>query len=320
MTDVAQSTVVQADAGRTTLDAESTSRYAHAAGLKLHYHEAGPPDGSDATPVVFLHGGGPGAGSWTNFGTSLPVFARDRRTLLVDQPGFGHSEKPEFTDHFFSFSANALAALLDELDVQRVHLVGNSLGGGAAVRFALDHPERVERMTLMAPGGLNLNLFAPEPTEGVKRLYEFGGGDGPSRDKLKRFLRTMVHDRSLITDELLEQRYQIASDPESLRAMMSMGMSFANPDFAERGMLWREAHRLPHEVLLVWGREDRVNPLDGALAALKLIPKARLHVFGECGHWAQLEKFEEFNRLVTEFLADGSGGGTDDRTTEGSVR
>ena len=315
MTDTPQSDV---DSGGVTF--ESTSRIAHADGLKLHYHEAGPgDDGADLAPVVFLHGGGPGAGSWSNFGTSLPVFAQHRRTLLVDQPGFGHSEKPEFTDHFFNFSANALEALLDELGVQRVHLVGNSLGGGTAVRFALDHPDRVERLALMAPGGLNLNLFASEPTEGVKRLYEFGGGDGPSRDKLKRFLRTMVHDRSLITDELLEQRYRIASDPESLRAMMSMGMSFANPDFAERGMLWREAHRLQHEVLLVWGREDRVNPLDGALAALKLIPKARLHVFGECGHWAQLEKFEEFNRLVTEFLADGEGG-SGDGANEGSVR
>lgn len=315
MTDTAQSDV---DSRGVTF--ESTSRVAHADGLKLHYHEAGPgDDGADLAPVVFLHGGGPGAGSWSNFGTSLPVFAQHRRTLLVDQPGFGHSEKPEFTDHFFNFSANALEALLDELGVQRVHLVGNSLGGGTAVRFALDHPDRVERLALMAPGGLNLNLFASEPTEGVKRLYEFGGGDGPSRDKLKRFLRTMVHDRSLITDELLEQRYRIASDPESLRAMMSMGMSFANPDFAERGMLWREAHRLQHEVLLVWGREDRVNPLDGALAALKLIPKARLHVFGECGHWAQLEKFEEFNRLVTEFLADGEGG-SGDGANEGSVR
>lgn len=315
MTDTAQSDV---DSRGVTF--ESTSRVAHADGLKLHYHEAGPgDDGADLAPVVFLHGGGPGAGSWSNFGTSLPVFAQHRRTLLVDQPGFGHSEKPEFTDHFFNFSANALEALLDELGVQRVHLVGNSLGGGTAVRFALDHPDRVERLALMAPGGLNLNLFASEPTEGVKRLYEFGGGDGPSRDKLKRFLRTMVHDRSLITDELLEQRYRIASEPESLRAMMSMGMSFANPDFAERGMLWREAHRLQHEVLLVWGREDRVNPLDGALAALKLIPKARLHVFGECGHWAQLEKFEEFNRLVTEFLADGEGG-SGDGANEGSVR
>ena len=77
-----------------------------------------------------------------------------------------------------------------------------------------------------------------------------------------------------------------------------------DPASAEDGMLWRDAHRLRNEVLLVWGREDRVNPLDGALVALKLIRKARLHVFGGCGHWAQLEKFDEFNRLTAAFLAD----------------
>jgi 4,5:9,10-diseco-3-hydroxy-5,9,17-trioxoandrosta-1(10),2-diene-4-oate hydrolase len=85
--------------------------------------------------------------------------------------------------------------------------------------------------------------------------------------------------------------------------MAAMGASFAGPDF-EQGMLWREAYKLRQRVLLIWGREDRVNPLDGALVALKQIPRAQLHVFGRCGHWAQLEKFDEFNRLAMAFLLD----------------
>jgi 4,5:9,10-diseco-3-hydroxy-5,9,17-trioxoandrosta-1(10),2-diene-4-oate hydrolase len=85
-----------------------------------------------------------------------------------------------------------------------------------------------------------------------------------------------------------------------------MGASFTDPATAEDGMLWREAHRLRHEVLLIWGNQDRVNPLDGALVALKLLPRVRLHVFGGCGHWVQLEKAAEFNRLTLAFLeADG---------------
>jgi 4,5:9,10-diseco-3-hydroxy-5,9,17-trioxoandrosta-1(10),2-diene-4-oate hydrolase len=67
-------------------------------------------------------------------------------------------------------------------------------------------------------------------------------------------------------------------------------------------MLWREAYQIRQRTLLVWGREDRVNPLDGALVALKLIPRAELHVFSRCGHWAQLERFDEFNQLVGDFL------------------
>ncbi|MQA83873.1 MAG: alpha/beta fold hydrolase [Streptosporangiales bacterium] len=281
------------------MDFESTGRYAEAGGIRLHYHEAGPQAGA---PVVLLHGGGPGASAWSNFGPNLEVFARRFRTLAVDQPGFGCSDKPEIQGQFFTFSADTLAGLLDALGIERAHLVGNSLGGGTAVRFALRHPDRAGRLVLMGPGGLSLNVFAADPTEGIKRLYEFSAPPGPSREKLAAFLRTLVYDGSLITDELIEERFRLASDPEAMRAMASMGASFTRPESYEEGLLWREAYRLRGRVLLVWGREDRVNPLDGALVALKLIPRAQLHVFGRCGHWAQLEKFDEFNRLAMDFL------------------
>ena len=281
----------------------AAGRYAEAGGMRLHYHEAGPEDGQrGGTPVVMLHGGGPGASAWSNFGPNLSVFAERFRTLLVDQPGFGQSARPPVTGSYFTFSADALAALLTELGIERVHLIGNSLGGGTAVRFALNYPERAGRLVLMGPGGLSLNLFAPDPTEGVKRLMEFSAPPGPTRAKLEAFLRTLVCDQRLVTDELIDERFAAASDPEALAAMASLGASFFNPAHAEEGLLWREAHRLRQRVLLIWGREDRVNPLDGALVALKTIRRAQLHVFGGCGHWAQLEKFDEFNRLVISFL------------------
>ena len=281
----------------------AAGRYADAGGMRLHYHEAGPDDGRrGGTPVVMLHGGGPGASAWSNFGPNLPVFAERFRTLMVNQPGFGKSARPPVTGSYFTFSANALAALLTGLGIERVHLIGNSLGGGTAVRFALDYPERAGRLVLMGPGGLSLNLFAPDPTEGVRRLMEFPAPPGPTREKLEAFLRTLVFDQRLVTDELIDERFAAASDPEALAAMAAMGASFLSPAHAEEGLLWRDAHRLRQRVLLVWGREDRVNPLDGALVALKTIRRCQLHVFGGCGHWAQLEKFDEFNRLVLGFL------------------
>jgi len=249
-----------------------------------------------------LHGGGPGASAWSNFGRNLPVFAERFRTLMVDQPGFGRSAKPAVTGNYFTFAADAVGGLLDKLGISRVHLVGNSLGGGTAMRFALRFPERAGRLVLMAPGGLGLNVFAPDPTEGVRRLMEFAAPPGPSREKMAAFLRTLVFDQRLVTDELVDERYAAASDPDAIAALASMGASFYDPACAEDGMLWREAHRLRRPVLLIWGREDRVNPLDGALVALKLIRRAQLHVFGGCGHWAQLEKFDEFNRLAIRFL------------------
>ena len=283
---------------------ESTSRTAKAGNLTLHYHEAGEPtEVGGGLPLVMLHGGGPGASAWSNFAGSVGRFANSFRVLAVDQPGFGKSDKPTIEGHFFTFAADALAALLDELGIARVHLLGNSLGGGTAVRFALQHPERVGRMILMGPGGLSLNVFAADPTEGIKRLYDFGAPPGPSPQKLESFLQTMVVDQALITDELVQERYEAATAPGSAEAMASMGASFMQPDTYEEGFLWREAYKLRRPVLLTWGREDRVNPLDGALAALKLIPKASLHVFPNCGHWAQIEAADEFFSVASGYLA-----------------
>ena len=288
---------------------DETSRFAETAMMRLHYHEAGPAAGSEASaddggdhPVVLLHGGGPGASAWSNFGRNMPVFAERFRTLMPDQPGFGQSSAPPVEGNYFTFSARALVSLLDALGIEKVHLVGNSLGGGTAVRFALNYPQRAGRLALMGPGGLSLNVFAPDPTEGVSRLTAFAAPPGPSKEKMAAFLRTLVFNQKLITDELVDERYAHACTPGAIAAMTSLGMSFYDPATAEDGMLWREVHRLRNEVLLIWGREDRVNPLDGALVALKQIRKAQLHVFSGCGHWAQLEKFDQFNRLVIDFL------------------
>jgi 4,5:9,10-diseco-3-hydroxy-5,9,17-trioxoandrosta-1(10),2-diene-4-oate hydrolase len=283
---------------------EDTQRSAKAGDITLNYYEAGPEGGSQVgggLPLVMLHGGGPGASAWSNFGTALPGFAANFRTLLVDQPGFGGSDKPEVTANYFRHSAGYLVKLLDELQIDRIHLLGNSLGGGTATRFTLEYPDRVGRLVLMGPGGLSLNLFHADPTEGVQRLMDFSMA--PSKEALRAFISTMVVNQSLVTDELVEERFADATAPGSLEAMRSMGASFWNPEWAEDGMLWREVHKLRKHTLLTWGREDRVNPLDGAMVALKQIPKAQLHVFGNCGHWAQIEAAEEFAEVATAFLA-----------------
>ncbi len=272
---------------------------AKAGDLTLAYYEAGE-ERDGRLPLVMLHGGGPGASSWSNFGPALPRFAASYRTLAVDQPGFGGSDKPPVVGNYYRFAADHVLALLDELGIGRVHLLGNSLGGGTAMRLALSHPDRVGRLVLMGPGGLSLNLFHADPTEGVQRLMDFGAE--PTREALRAFISTMVVNQDLVTDELVEERFAAATAPGAQEAMRSMGMSFWNPETAEDGMLWREAHRLRRPTLLTWGREDRVNPLDGAFAALKLIPRAELHVFPNCGHWAQIEAADAFAEVSISFL------------------
>ncbi len=282
---------------------EDVRRSAKAGDITLNYYEAGEAraDVGAGLPFVLLHGGGPGASAWSNFGSALPRFAESFRTLLVDQPGFGQSDKPPVTANYFRHSADYLVRFLDELQVEKVHLLGNSLGGGTATRFALSYPERVGRLVLMGPGGLSLNLFHADPTEGVQRLMDFSMD--PTRERLRAFISSMVVNQDLVTDELVEERFADATAPGSLEAMRSMGASFWNPEWAEDGMLWREVHAIRKPTLLTWGREDRVNPLDGALVALKQIPRAQLHVFPNCGHWAQIEAAEEFAQVCTTFLA-----------------
>lgn len=279
------------------LDKESVRKSSKAGDITLNYYEAG--DGT-GLPLVMLHGGGPGASAWSNFGAALPGFAASYRTLLVDQPGFGDSEKPPVVGNYFRHSAGYIEAFLDELGLERVHLLGNSLGGGTAARFAIENPKRVGRLVLMGPGGLNLSVTSPDPTEGVKRLMEFAAS--PSREAMRAFISVMVVNQELVTDELVDERLADATKPGAAEAMASMGASFWNPETFEDGMVWRDAHKIRAQTLLTWGREDRVNPLDGAFVALKQIPKARLHVFPNCGHWAQIEAADEFRDLVLAFL------------------
>ncbi len=158
---------------------------------------------------------------------ALPGFAAEYRTLLVDQPGFGGSDKPPVVGNYYRFSADAVVALLDELGLEKVHLLGNSLGGGTAMRLALSYPDRVGRLIMMGPGGLSLNLFHADPTEGVQRLMDFGAD--PTREKLRAFISTMVVNQDLVTDELVEERFADATAPGAQDAMRSMGMSFWNP-------------------------------------------------------------------------------------------
>ena len=184
---------------------ESTSRYAQVRDdMRLHYHEAGV--GNDQT-VVLLHGGGPGASSWSNFSKNIAVLARHFHVLAVDQPGYGHSDKHTEHEQYNRYSATALLNLFDHLGIERAALVGNSLGGGTAVRFALDNPDRAGRLVLMGPGGLSVNLFAPDPTEGVKLLGKFTRrsdarehGEVPAHHGLRPEARHAGADRRAVRD------------------------------------------------------------------------------------------------------------------------
>lgn len=281
------------------MDAADTSRHITVDGLKLRYHEAG-----SGPPLVLLHGSGPGVSGWANFGANLPVLAQHFRCLILDQPGFGASERPEvYERNYLRISADAVVGLLDQLALPSVHLLGNSMGGAVATLVALEHGQRVDRLVLMAPGGVGVNVLGPEPSEGIRRLLDFTAD--PTRERVLAWLRTMVFDEAVLTDELVDNRMATAADPAAIAAIRDAYATFANPAFAEAVPLWARLRGLRHEVLMLWGRDDRVTPAEGALLPSRQLPRADLRLFGRCGHWVQIERKDAFERAVIDFLTSG---------------
>ena len=255
--------------------------------------------------LVMLHGGGPGASGVSNYHQNLPELTRHFRAVLPDQPGFGGSYRPTEEDldarSITEIAVGALFETLGQLGIERFHLLGNSLGGAAAIAMAQSPPQRVSGLVLMAPGGGWLP-FGPTPTEGQKEMFRYDGGDGPSEKKMSNFIRTMVFNHKQFGEDVVRARYEASLDPSHIEFYHRYNAAFAK----RHGMdpLWRDLDKITAPTLLLWGRDDRTITLDGSQIMLKQIRNVQLHVFGNCGHWVQLERQRDFERLVTDFLSE----------------
>ncbi|HUE60593.1 MAG TPA: alpha/beta fold hydrolase [Acidimicrobiales bacterium] len=276
----------------TALDFESTSRYLEG-DYRIHYHEAG-----DGTALVLLHGSGPGVSGWSNFRGNFPVFAGEFRTVIMDMPGFGKSERPELDRAYPRVAADGLLRLLDGLGIERAHLLGNSMGAYVGLEFALAYPERVGRMVLMGPGGLAVNILGPDPSEGARRLGDFMMA--PSKAAMEAWVDTMVANKAVVDDQLIEERFANAMAPGALESAIAIFSSLGQ--HPEPVPLYARLKGIKAPTLITWGRDDRMLPVEGALMGFRQLPNAELHIFSKCGHWAQVERKAEFERLVIEFL------------------
>ncbi|MBP1821988.1 pimeloyl-ACP methyl ester carboxylesterase [Mycobacterium sp. OAE908] len=263
----------------------------------LRYYDAG-----EGPTLLFLHGSGPGVTGWRNFRGVLPTFAERFRCLILEFPGFGVSD--DFGGHPMVTAQGAVAPFLDALGVDRVDIVGNSMGGGVGINFAIHHPDRIGRLVTI--GGIGTNIFSPGPSEGIRLLQEFT--EEPTRQRLVDWLNSMVYDQGLVTEQLIEERWKLATDAETLASARRMygkaafAQMMAMMKAADVPMPWAQMHKVAAPTLLTWGRDDRVSPLDMALIPMRTIPNAELHVFPNCGHWAMIEAKEAFESAVMAFL------------------
>jgi len=259
-------------------------------GFETNVHDVG-----SGAPVLLIHGSGPGVSAWANWRLVIPALAKDRRVIAPDMVGFGYTDRPAGIQYSMDTWVQQALDLLDALGLEQVDLVGNSFGGALAMALAIRAPQRVRRLVLMGSVGVPFAI-----TEGLDAVW----GYEPSFEAMRGIMDYFAWSRELVSDELAELRYQASIRPgfqESFAAMF--------PAPRQRwvdAMTSREAdiRALPHETLIIHGREDKVIPLSNSLTLAEWIANAQLHVFGHCGHWTQIEHNARFNRLVGDFLAE----------------
>ncbi|MFZ3183370.1 MAG: alpha/beta fold hydrolase [Pseudomonas sp.] len=274
-----------------------TSRTLTVGRRQIHLSEVG-----EGHPVLMLHGGGPGASGVSNYSRNIAALAQQFRVLVVDMPGYGQSTKGVDRSDPFGDLAKAMLGLFDALQIEAAHVVGNSLGGACALRMALDAPNRVSALVLMGPAGVNLT--SSEPTPGLKLLLDYYDGEGPTLEKITSFIRDyLVYDGSQVSDAMIEERYRSSIAPEVIAAPPLRRPE--SQEIALRMDFTRDPRLSQCQVptLVLWGADDKVNRPSGGETLRECMPNCDLHLFCKTGHWVQWERAEEFNAMVSNYLA-----------------
>lgn len=259
-------------------------------GITTNYHDVGA-----GLPVLMIHGSGPGVSAWANWRLTIPALAAQRRVIAPDMVGFGFSERPAGIQYTMATWVAQAVGLLDALDIEQADLVGNSFGGGLALALAIAHPQRVRRLVLMGAAGVSFPI-----TPGLDAVW----GYQPSIANMRKLLDIFAFDRTLMSDELAELRYRASIQPGFQEAFQSMFPAPRQNGVEALASREEDIRALPHETLVVHGREDQVLPLSNSLTLAQWISRSQLHVFGRCGHWTQIEHAARFAQLVGNFLAE----------------
>jgi pimeloyl-ACP methyl ester carboxylesterase len=263
-------------------------RYIDVAGVKTFYIRGG-----SGHPIIFIHGGSPGACSLVNWKLNLgPFVAAGFSVYAYDQPGFGLSGLP--SDHSMEFRVTHAKAFVAATAPDRVHVVGNSMGAYIAARLALDHAH-VDRLALISSSTLAPKGSAKAAALAEAHVDELRGYE-PGLEAMRAMTQKTLFQQDLVTDELVRERYEMSKGP-----LFDASKARA----AARGFrsLGGELHRLGNPTMLLWGANDHGASVERALLLLEALSNAELHVFNKCAHWVHWDQADRFNRLVTDFLS-----------------
>ncbi|MFL6516674.1 MAG: alpha/beta fold hydrolase [Bacillus sp. (in: firmicutes)] len=248
--------------------------------------------------ILFLHGSGPGVFAWANWRYALNACSEQYDCIAPDLLGFGQSSHPDTLPKnrqgWSNLWVNQLIELLDKLGIQKAHVVGNSLGCSIALELLLEYPERFDRVVLMGPGGTPNTKLSPELAR-AKGFY-----DNPSEKKMRQIMGWFVYDAEKLADEidsLAATRYETAMRPEIILSNESIFATAAVP------VPVTALKRIQNPILLVHGRDDMVCSVESSYYLLSHLQNVQLHVYGQCGHWTQIENQESFNNLIQNYFA-----------------
>jgi len=272
------------------------SLYAKADGVTFHYYDLGEGD-----PTIFLHGGGPGCTAWSDFGPVAPLFASDRRAILVDLLQYGRSDKCTITGPMWDFHAAKMVAMLDELGIERADFVCNSWGGTIALNLAAKYPERVRSLVITGSMPVFYGPLAPLPEDGRRGRNArdvYYGGTGPTLEKLRTLITSLEwFDGSKLPAETLQMRYEQSLDPEE----MALAASADSPrgDWQD---LTAELGQIQAPTLFAWGMHDAFLTPDYPLMLARMIPHGHLYIMDKASHHLQEERPYDYYSVVSGFL------------------
>lgn len=259
-----------------------------AADHRTNIHRAG-----QGKPVALLHGSGAGVSAWANWNKVIPHLAGQFDVIAPDIAGFGATEQKPDTKYNIGLWVEHFVGILDALGIEKISVVGNSFGGALGLMTAINHPERIDRLVLL---GTPCGRFPM--TDGLRAQGEFDG----TMESMRRAISYFPYDDSIITEELIEKRFEAATRDGALEAFRKLMPPPEGENPEVRGIPEKMLRGVKHNALILHGREDRVVPYARGLDMHQWLENSQMHSFGKCGHWVQIEREAEFLQLVKNFL------------------
>ncbi|WP_375207837.1 alpha/beta fold hydrolase [Hyphococcus sp.] len=258
-------------------------------GINTNYIEAG-----NGYPIVLIHGSGPGVTAFANWRGVIPDLAKSFHVFAPDMVGFGYTDCPEDIEDFtLDVWVDHISGFMEALSIERAHFIGNSYGGALTLALAVRRPDLVDKFVLMGAAGLDFEM-----TKGLEAVW----GYEPSPQNMRKLMETFAFNASLVTDEIVESRYQASIRPGAQEAFSRLFPPPRQEKLSALATPEAKLHTLENKCLIVHGREDVIVPVEVSYRFSSLLKNSELHVFGGCGHWTQIEKRDRFLDVVMPFL------------------